>query len=143
MLRAQAASRRSLGTGDELGDWVSRWRAHLTPADIAATACEAIGQAIADATREHHRLILAGGGVRNAALVRAITSCASCRVDLSDAVGVPSAYREAAGFAVLGALCAEAVPITLPTITGVREAPIAGSWIFPRGPHAFATEWAQ
>lgn len=143
VLRAQAAARRSLGTGDELTEWVSRWRAHIAPNDLAATACEGIGQAIADATRGCDRLILAGGGVHNAALVRSITSCASCRVDVSDGLGVPAALREAAEFAVLGALCADAVPITLPAVTGVTQAPIAGTWVFPRGPRAFIEEWSS
>jgi len=33
---------------------------------------------------------------------------------------------------VLGALCQDRVPITLPRVTGVRgEAPVAGSWVLP------------
>lgn len=134
VLRAQATSRRSLGTGDELGEWISRWRAHVHGSDLAATACEAIAQQIADATRESARLLLAGGGVRNVALVNAIASCASARVEPTSAHGVPPEYREAVAFAVLGALCEDGVPITLPQVTGVARAPVSGSWILPSGP---------
>ena len=33
--------------------------------------------------------------------------------------------------AVLGALAADRVPLTLPAVTGVRRAPRAGTWIHP------------
>jgi anhydro-N-acetylmuramic acid kinase len=132
VLRSQSLSRRSLGTGDEAAEWASRWRAHLSPRDVAATACEAIAQAIADATRECEAILLAGGSVRHAALVRAIGSAASARVSTSDAAGVPASYREAACFAVLGALCQDRTPITLPQVTGCSPpAPIAGAWVLP------------
>jgi hypothetical protein len=32
--------------------------------------------------------------------------------------------------AILGALCEDVIPITIPRITGVLRAPISGSWIF-------------
>jgi 1,6-anhydro-N-acetylmuramate kinase len=56
----------------------------------------------------------------------------SGEVHLSDDFGIPCEYREAAAFAVLGALCQDRVPITLPQVTGVPSpAPIAGSWVLP------------
>lgn len=134
VFRAQAASGRSLGTGDEIASWIGRqWRggAGVRGPDLAATACEAIGQTIADATREADLMLLAGGGARNPALVGAIASCATARVDTTESVGVPVEAREAVAFAVLGALCEDRVPITLPAVTGVRGAPIAGVWCRP------------
>ncbi len=132
IMASLAGRRRSMGTGDEAIEWVSRWRAHGAPADLGATACEAIGQRIARAARGAHRILLAGGGVRNTALVRAIASCSSCRVEPTDGHGVPAAYREAICMAVLGALCQDRVPITLPRVTGCAEpAPVAGAWVFP------------
>lgn len=125
------AGRRSLGTGDEVASWIGRhWRggAGLSGATLAASACEGIGQTIAEATRGVDRVLLAGGGVRNRALVRAIASCASAAVETTGSVGVPVEFREAVCFAVLGALCADGVPITLPGATGVGVAPIAGVW---------------
>jgi 1,6-anhydro-N-acetylmuramate kinase len=134
VLAAQASSRRSLGTGDEVGDWISRYRAHVSPEDLAATACEAIAQAIAEQLMKHdlvNEVLLAGGGVHNKSLVAAIRSCCSAKVDLTDSRGVPAAYREAACFAVLGALCQDRVPITLPAVTGVKKAPLSGAWVYP------------
>jgi 1,6-anhydro-N-acetylmuramate kinase len=131
VLAAQSGSRRSLGTGDEVGEWVSRFRARISPEDLAATACEAIGQAIASRAQECGGVAVAGGGVKNKALVGAIGSCCSARVAMTDGFGVPAAYREAACFAVLGALCQDKVPITLPAVTGVKKAPLSGAWVFP------------
>jgi 1,6-anhydro-N-acetylmuramate kinase len=130
ILAAQGSGKRSLGTGDESGDWVSRWRSHINPEDLAATACEGIAIAIADAARGSDFLWLAGGGVRNAALVKAIRASAA-GVGTTDDRGVPAAYREAICFAVLGALCQDRVPITLPKVTGVAKAPISGAWVLP------------
>lgn len=128
VLSCQSQSRRSLGTGDESTEWVSRWRAHVSPNDLAATACEGVGHAIARATQSSNELLLAGGGVHNRALVSAITGWASSRVRTLDDVGVPASAREAAEMGVLGALCQDRVPITLPGVTGVPAAPIAGCW---------------
>jgi 1,6-anhydro-N-acetylmuramate kinase len=75
---------------------------------------------------------LAGGGVKNQSLTRAIQSCSSSRVERIDHHGLPASYREAACFGVLGALCHDRVAITLPAVTGVRApAPVAGCWTTP------------
>ncbi len=132
LLRSQRGQRRSLGTGDETGEWLSRWRAHVAPDDLAATACEAIAQVIAEYTQGCRRILLAGGGARNAALAQAITSCATAIVEPINAHGLPAGYREAACFAILGALCQDRTPITLPQVTGVASpAPISGAWVLP------------
>lgn len=132
IFNAQRAGRRSLGTGDELHEWISRFRAHLPPESIAATACEAIAQAIAEATRGCRRLLLAGGGLKNKTLTAAIRSCSSSIVEPTDAHGLPAEFREAAEFAVLGALCQDRIPITLPQVTGVPDpAPLSGAWVYP------------
>ncbi len=132
VIRGARRSGRSLGTGDESTEWVSRWQAHVKPEDLAATACEGIALAIADAVSGVDRALVAGGSVRNRALIRAISSCCSARVEPTDAYGVPAEYREAACMGVLGALCRDRIPITLPQVTGVREpAPVAGVWVYP------------
>jgi 1,6-anhydro-N-acetylmuramate kinase len=133
ILQRQHSARRSLGTGDESFEWIERWRSHATPDDLAATACEAIARAIAAAIPGSPSLLLAGGGSRNLALVRAIeTACAAFRVERLDARGLPAEHREAAEMAVLGVLCEDRVPITIPRITGVRPpAPVAGTWVYP------------
>lgn len=131
LLEEQASSGRSLGTGDELEDWM-RDCSHLTPEDMAATACQAIGRTIARAIGDSRTLLLAGGGLKNAALVRAIAGHSRADVHPTDEFGIPSSHREAVAMAVLGALCADRVPITIPQITGsTTDAMIAGLWVLP------------
>ncbi|CAG1008174.1 Anhydro-N-acetylmuramic acid kinase [Phycisphaerales bacterium] len=132
LLESQRRAQRSLGTGDESAEWVSRWRAQVAPEDLAATACAGIAEEIALATSETSILLLAGGGARNKALARAIASASAARVAPTDEFGLPGQYREAACFAVLGALCQDRVPITLPQVTGcTAPAPISGAWVLP------------
>ena len=96
----------------------------------AASACAAIGREIGGAIGACDEALLGGGGVRNRALVGAIASAApGVRVRTTDELGVPAPFRESVAMAVLGALCADGVAITLPAVTGVAEpAPIAGVW---------------
>lgn len=136
-LRAQARAGRSLGTGDELAALPMLRDTSLAPDDVAHSACCALGETIADACAEGGaaEIVLAGGGVRNAALVGAIRANAARQgraVTLCDARGDPGAYREAIAFGVLGALCQDRVAISLPAVTGVATpAPIAGCWVLP------------
>ncbi len=130
--------RRSLGTGDELTQWLNRYAPVLPTPDLAATACTAIAQAVARSLPPRQeagpsaRIVLAGGSVRNIALVRAIRENYDGPIALTDDVGVAAAYREAAAMAVLGALCQDRVPITLAQVTGwVGPPPVAGAWVFP------------
>ncbi len=129
-LGMQAKAGRSLGTGDELASWLERFR-DLAPEDLARSACAAIAAVVAKAAAPANRLILAGGGTRNRALVAELTARAGVPVQISDELGVPATLREAMAFAVLGALCQDGVPITLPAITGVDRAPVAGCWTWP------------
>lgn len=133
LLAAQGGGRRSLGTGDEVGEWVSRWSGRVTSADMAATACEGVGRTIAQRLLGEHPgirdIVLAGGGAYNRTLVTALARHSSATVRLLDELGVAIGMREAAEMAVLGALCQDGVAITLPNVTGVREpAPVAGCW---------------
>ncbi len=130
-----ARSGRSLGTGDELTAWIDGHAPRLAGSDLSATACAAIARTIvaAAAPAPGTRLVLAGGSTRNLALVGAIRAAhAAGQVCLSDELGTPGAYREAAAMAVLGALCQDRVPITLARVTRVQApAPIAGHWVLP------------
>jgi 1,6-anhydro-N-acetylmuramate kinase len=136
MLAAQEVAGRSLGTGDEISAWIGRhWKggAGLSGATLAASACEGIGRTIASRVASSGevptRLVLAGGGVRNRALRRAIEGWSSAKVVTTmEVAGIGVEYREAACFAVLGALCEDRVPITLAGVTGGREGVISGVW---------------
>lgn len=98
-------------------------------ADVLASATAAIGQVVAERLPACDRVLLAGGGALNAALRAAIARHVAAPVELTDAYGLPGRYREAAQMAVLGALCADGVAITLPRVTGVAPpAPVAGCW---------------
>lgn len=128
---------RSLGTGDEAVAWVARHADRMTPAELLATAADAIGthigatamQRAPDATR----LVLAGGGARNRALCAAIRGgSGGTRTVQSTDLGVPVESRESAEMAVLGLLAHDGVPITLPAVThraatGARD----GLWCLP------------
>ncbi len=139
VLDDQRSAGRSLGTGDEAQDWVIVHRDRLSGADLAATAVAAVGGCIAGVIGDHDAddVVLAGGGARNHALVEAVHGAsgpARCPCVLSDTIGVPVEAREALAMAVLGAMCADGVPITLPRVTGCRTpAPVAGTWCAATG----------
>lgn len=127
LLARQFAAGRSLGTGDELLAWLEEFRARVAPGDLLRSACDALGAVIAKAVAAADRVLLAGGGARNAALVAALAEHAGKPVQPTDFAGVPQEYREAAEMAVLGALCQDGVPITLPAVTHpAGAAPLAG-----------------
>ncbi len=125
-LDRQRRARRSLGTGDEVQEWIARYP--LAPADLARSACAAIATVIVRAALPADRLILAGGGTRNRALVSELTTRAGVPVSLSDDLGIAAGDREALGMAVLGALCQDRVPLTLAHVTGANRAPLGGTW---------------
>lgn len=131
VMRAQRAARRSLGTGDEVVSWIGRqWRGGVGVAgsDLAATACAAIGQMIAEVTAGADVILLAGGGTKNKTLAVAVASRATARVETTAAHGVGVDVREAASFAVLGALSEDRVPITLRKVTGGNAGVVSGVW---------------
>lgn len=131
-LARQAGSGRSLGTGDEASGWIDAWAGRLLPEDLAASAADAVGGTIAGAIAvwRPDRVLLAGGGSKNVALAAGIARRVGAPVEPTDALGVPASHREAAEIAVLGALCADGVRITLPNVTRAPvPAPISGSWV--------------
>ena len=97
--------------------------------DVLASAAEAIARRVV-AAGGPGAIALAGGGARNAALVAAIRRLGggATRWRVSDELGVAAEVREAAAMAVLGALCADGVPITLGSITGADRPGVAGTW---------------
>lgn len=132
VMRARQLPGRSLGTGDELTDWLARHRHQIQAPDLLHTACvaiaETIGQYLAALPGVPGAVMLAGGGAKNRALVAALASASPGLV--SPLPGGDS--REPDCFAILGALCHDRVPITLPHITGCASpAPIAGTWLVP------------
>jgi 1,6-anhydro-N-acetylmuramate kinase len=134
-LRAAASAGRSLGTGDECVGLI-QGLSDLPPADLLASVVHAVGRRIGQeaCSREGTaKVVLAGGGVRNAALRHAITRAAGVRtVTDSAALGVPVEARESAEMAILGTLAWDGVPITLPGVTRrASTVPRAGQWCLP------------
>jgi anhydro-N-acetylmuramic acid kinase len=105
----------------------------LTPEDTLATATTAVATTIATAVNELDpapgAILLAGGSVRNRALMTALA--ARCRAPITTTAdfGIDPQYREAAAMAILGCLAADGAPVALPHATGARR-PILwqGSW---------------
>jgi 1,6-anhydro-N-acetylmuramate kinase len=124
---------RTTGREDFNDPWLDRLAAEasrtLAPADMIASAVDAVAADIADAAANDAQLILAGGGARNRTLVAAIRS--RCDAVLSDTMSISVAAREAIAFAVLGALSQDGIAITLPRITGAQRPGRAGAWIYP------------
>lgn len=134
-LEAAAGARRSLGNGDEAVA-VLEAMADLPAADLLATVCRLVGQRIGTAAVSagpRPRVVLAGGGSRNAALRGAIAGSAEGGEVLnSAALGVPAEARESMEMAILGALAWDGIAVTLPAVTS-RGASTArdGLWCLP------------
>ncbi|WP_422928245.1 anhydro-N-acetylmuramic acid kinase [Singulisphaera sp. PoT] len=106
-------------------------------ADLMATLTEFTARTITLALRQFtpaggvDELVVAGGGVRNPALLDRIKSNAfPIRVRLSDELGVPISAREAMGFAVLAHEALLGHPTSLPSVTGARRAATLGKWSY-------------
>ena len=124
---------------EEFGhEWLQRLLAGtgLAGRDAIAAATEAAAGLIADyisGLGNGIEVVLAGGGAKNRFLVETIGAklTGHAQVVVSDDAGIPSAAREAMGFAVLGALTRDGLPITLPQVTGARRPGLAGVWAYP------------
>lgn len=136
----QSGLARSLGTEDDLArilaDAAGAGRGGAVATDqrcnLLRSACAAVAAAAVNRIGAADRLILAGGGVLNKALLGEFQKRARCPVNRSDDLGVPAPSREAVAMAVLGALCEQRIPITLPQVTKLSgPAPVAGSWVYP------------
>lgn len=130
ILRGLSTQNRSLGTGDESGDWISLYSKDISAVDLARTACAAIAEMIVNYCSSD-RIILAGGGVNNAALKEEIKVRFSGEVSTCAEYGIPTSHREAIEMAILGAECWDRIPITLPQITGSNSSFVSGCWVLP------------
>ncbi len=131
LLAAQSLEGRSLGTGDELTGWISRAKSCMKPQDIAASAVASLCLTVSSHVGDADCIVLAGGGFHNLALRGGLMTILVHELDKvlvdTGVMGIPVEMREAACFAVLGALCEDGVPITLPQVTGCTVAPRSGS----------------
>lgn len=105
------------------------------PRDVQATLLELTAQSAAAAIASHcpgaRRIIVCGGGAKNAALVRRLAELlAPAALETSDAHGIAPQLVEAAAFAWLAREALEGRAAGLPAVTGARGARILGA-IYP------------
>ena len=117
-----------------VADFGSRGR---LPANLA-TACLVTAAAVGRALREFlphfpDELIVSGGGVRNATLMRYLRQqVPGVPVKTTDELGVPSEAKEAIAFALLAAATLDGEPSNVPAATGAARRVVLGS-ITPAG----------
>ncbi len=107
--------------------------------DALATATALTARSVADALRRESpapvpRLLVAGGGMRNPTLLAMLRDALAPEVraiEPTDVHGVPSTYREAIAFAILGAYRLRGLPNTLPRTTGAARAVSGGALHLP------------
>jgi len=125
-------------TGRELFrlEWLEeRLPADYRTADVQSTLTDFTAHSIVRALRDFcpgtREVFLAGGGARNPALVERIRAlCQGCRVELTDALGVPTAHVESMAFAWLALKCSRREAIDLSAVTGAVAPRILGA-IYP------------
>lgn len=94
-------------------------------ATLAACAARAVGRAMAHCPAPPARLLVTGGGRRNATLMRMVAEAAGCPVEPVEAAGFDGDMLEAQAFAFLGVRVARGLPLSAPGTTGVA-APCPG-----------------
>jgi anhydro-N-acetylmuramic acid kinase len=105
--------------------------AQAVQATLLELTARSIAEAIASRKLRLRRLIVCGGGAKNAALLRLLgTLIAPAIVETSTRHGIDPQLVEAAAFAWLARCALEAVPGNLPAVTGARGARVLGA-IYP------------
>ena len=112
-------------------NWFShRIVGHLSPEDGAATlaafTARAIGRALDFAPERPGRWIVAGGGARNAELLRLVERQVGAEIVPAEAVGWSATFLEAQAFAYLAVRSLRGLPLTFPSTTGVAEPTTGG-----------------
>ncbi len=106
---------------------------HLTLEDGAATLASmtaaAIGLSFGCVPANPTRVLICGGGRKNAHLMGLLKACVNAPVDAVEAVSWDGDMLEAQAFAYLAARSVQGLPLSLPTTTGVKE-PMTGGVLF-------------
>ncbi len=108
------------------------------PRSVQATLMELTALAAAQACRRHcgnaDRVLVCGGGARNAALMARLREhFAPAALESSARYGLDPTLVEATAFAWLARQCLERRPASLPAVTGARGARVLGA-IYPAAP---------
>lgn len=98
----------------------------LNNADAAATltamAAAAVAQGMEHCPRSPARVLVSGGGSKNATLMAMITAGVECPVEPIEAVGLDGDMLEAQAFAYLAMRVTRGLPTSCPSTTGVAAA---------------------
>ncbi len=115
-------------------EWLRRSLAgrEPAPAETQATLCELTAVSVARAIERHApstaRLLVCGGGARNARLLARLTGHLAPRVvEPTDAHGLPAEWVEAVAFAWLARETVAGRPGNLPSVTGARHPAVLGA----------------
>ncbi len=110
----------------------------LAPSDVLATLAALLGRSVADDLSRlpsswiPRRLLVAGGGLRNPALMAALRrALPTIQIESTQSLGIDPQYREAACFAALGRRALLALPGSFPSTTGAAAPTVLGKWAFP------------
>jgi anhydro-N-acetylmuramic acid kinase len=136
-LPAPKSTGKELFHADYVRDVVKHSGVEVSTDDLVATLTELTARLVADACGAYGlaELVVAGGGVRNPALMRRITELsAPVTIRLIDEFGLPAQGKEAYLFALLGYLSVHGLPGTIASATGAREGSILGSLTPGRSP---------
>lgn len=109
-------------------------------ADLVCTAAELTARTVSDAvlgftetTHNWDRLLVSGGGVHNAYLMRRLQELLpNLKVAPTDSLGIPADAKEAIGFAVLANETLELAAGNVPSATGARHPAILGKVTYGR-----------
>lgn len=126
-------------TGRELFNerWLRAVGAYAAaPVEVQATLLELTALTVRDAIAAFcgsaDRVIVCGGGTRNAALMRRLgTALAPAKVDPSDVHGLDASHVEAMAFAWLAQRALHTAPGNLPEVTGARGPRVLGAIYAP------------
>ncbi|MGH8168432.1 MAG: anhydro-N-acetylmuramic acid kinase, partial [Woeseiaceae bacterium] len=99
--------------------------------DVQATLADLTARSIADAIRKHaantDRILVCGGGVLNAALMRRLKGqLPGVVVESTSGHGIDPRWVEAATFAWLAKRCLDREPGNLPAVTGASRETLLG-----------------
>jgi anhydro-N-acetylmuramic acid kinase len=98
----------------------------LATAAAIVVACVQAALTI-DSNAFRGELIVSGGGVHNAAVMRGLSDIPDVAIRTTDDLGVPAAAKEAIAFALLGAATLDNMPGNLPSVTGATRPVVLGS----------------
>jgi anhydro-N-acetylmuramic acid kinase len=136
-LPAPKSTGKELFHADYVRDVVKQSGIEVSTDDLVATLTELTARLVAGACAQYRltELVVAGGGVRNPALMRRIGELsAPVAIRPIDEFGLPAQGKEAYLFALLGYLSVHGLPGTIASATGAREGSILGSLTPGRSP---------